>query len=274
MQDEANHPNPDYPYSPPASMASLPVAPRIPGSVGGMLSEAWARLSRQPWLLIGTFLIVWLPLDVLMAYLDRYHYEADDFAKSFRMQRSLDIWIGSLAAGAIYFTAAAGSTVSSVGQALKLGSASWARLVGARILVGLALIGSLLLLILPGLWVGLKLSLADYAATVEDRSPTDALRRSWRLSQGNVVLLLRTNLVAFGLPLLILMPIIFVQAIAAEYFPALDNLAADILLGILTSVGSVFSLLCMQVVFEDLVAKETAQTPALSGDVGPAIGQA
>lgn len=254
-------------------MASPPVAPRIPGSVGGMLSEAWARLCRQPWLLIGTFLIVWIPLDVLMAYLDRYYYEADDFAKSFRLQRSLDIWFGSLAAGAIYFTAAAGSTVSSVGQALKLGSASWARLIGSRILANLALFGSLLLLILPAFWVGLKLSLADYAATVEDRSPTDALRRSWRLSQGNVILLLRTNLVAYGLPLLILLPVIFIQVTVAEFYPALDNLATDILLGMLTSVGLAFSLLCMQVVFEDLVAKETAQASALSGDVGPAISQ-
>ncbi len=39
-----------------------------------MLAEAWQRFSRQPFLLLGVFLVVWLPLDLGIAWLDRNYF--------------------------------------------------------------------------------------------------------------------------------------------------------------------------------------------------------
>jgi hypothetical protein len=53
------------------------------------------------------------------------------------------------------------------------------------VLVVLATLGGLILLIIPGIWIGIRLSMSTQALVVEGRRPTEATRRSWRLVGGH-----------------------------------------------------------------------------------------
>jgi hypothetical protein len=53
------------------------------------------------------------------------------------------------------------------------------------VLVGLAVVGGLILFIIPGIWIGFRLSLSTQALVVEGRRPTEAMGRSWALVAGH-----------------------------------------------------------------------------------------
>jgi hypothetical protein len=53
------------------------------------------------------------------------------------------------------------------------------------ILVGLAVVGGLILFIIPGIWIGFRLSVSTQALVVEGRRPTEAMGRSWELVRGH-----------------------------------------------------------------------------------------
>ena len=72
----------------------------------------------------------------------------------------------------------------SVREALALGSARFGAAIGATILYLLAIILGFILLIIPGIYLSVRLYLAAQAAVVDDRSPGDALRRSAELVKG------------------------------------------------------------------------------------------
>jgi hypothetical protein len=57
-------------------------------------------------------------------------------------------------------------------------------LVGVSILSGLSILAATLLLIIPGIWVACRLITSVPTALLEDRSPSDSLRRSFELTKG------------------------------------------------------------------------------------------
>src|SRR4029434_6938634 len=59
----------------------------------------------------------------------------------------------------------------------------WVRLVSVR--VGLATVGRLILLIIPGIYIGVRLAVSIEALVVEGRRGTQAMGRSWELVGGH-----------------------------------------------------------------------------------------
>src|SRR5206468_738172 len=53
------------------------------------------------------------------------------------------------------------------------------------VLVGLAVLGGLILLVIPGIYIGIRLCLSTQALVVEGRRPTEATGRSWALVGGH-----------------------------------------------------------------------------------------
>jgi hypothetical protein len=53
------------------------------------------------------------------------------------------------------------------------------------VLVILAVMGGLILLIIPGIYIGIRLSMSTQALVVEGRRPPEATRRPWRLVSGH-----------------------------------------------------------------------------------------
>jgi len=64
---------------------------------------------------------------------------------------------------------------------------------GAHVLAGLAVLAGFVALILPGIYVAIRLQFIPYAV-VEGRTPSEALRKSWDITRGRVL-----RLVGFGL---------------------------------------------------------------------------
>ena len=83
-----------------------------------------------------------------------------------------------------------------IGDAFRKGLAIVAPVLGTSLLAGLAIVGASLLLILPGIWVGLGLMLLSPVMVLENRFGSAALRRSFELMKGQ-------RLRAFGIALLV-----------------------------------------------------------------------
>ena len=57
------------------------------------------------------------------------------------------------------------------------------------VLVGLATVGGLILLVIPGIYIGVRLAVSIEALVVEGRRGTQAMGRSWELVGGLVACL-------------------------------------------------------------------------------------
>jgi uncharacterized membrane protein len=86
-------------------------------------------------------------------------------------------------AGAITRAVAAGTVGEDPGveQSYRFGFHRFWSVLLVGLLVGLAVVGGLILFIIPGIWIGFRLSLSTQALVVEGRRPTEAMGRSWAL---------------------------------------------------------------------------------------------
>lgn len=66
-----------------------------------------------------------------------------------------------------------------VSQALMLGLSCWGRLLMTYILVALALTTGLLMLIVPGIYIGLRLAFAEFHCVMEGKGPLESISASW-----------------------------------------------------------------------------------------------
>ena len=70
-------------------------------------------------------------------------------------------------------------------------------LVGAALIYAVVIAIGLVLLIVPGIYLGLRLSLTFPAIVIDDESAFDGLGTSWNVAQGNLLKLLGISLLAF-----------------------------------------------------------------------------
>src|SRR6266540_3445421 len=73
----------------------------------------------------------------------------------------------------------------SVEQSYRFGFVRLGSVVLVSVLVGLAIIGGLILLVIPGIYVGVRLAVSIEALVVEGRRGTQAMGRSWGLVGGH-----------------------------------------------------------------------------------------
>jgi hypothetical protein len=103
----------------------------------------------------------------------------------------LIIVLASLAA----FAVSAGATVIAVSEIYGVRKpAIWAslrapfgkawRLIGVTVLISLIAFGGMIFLIIPGIYLGCRMSVAIAAALIDDAGPADAIRRSFFLTKG------------------------------------------------------------------------------------------
>mgnify|MGYP001050638061 CR=1 FL=1 len=67
----------------------------------------------------------------------------------------------------------------SPGQAISLSLTCWGRLLLTYILTALAVSTGLLLLILPGIYIGIRLAFAEFYCVMEGKGPMESIRASW-----------------------------------------------------------------------------------------------
>ena len=94
------------------------------------------------------------------------------------------------------------------------------RMIGASIVYGLIVVAGLILLVIPGIYLALRLQFYSYYIVDKNAGALDSLRMSWKATDKNVIniflfelLLIGINIlgvIAFGVGLLITIPVTFV----------------------------------------------------------------
>ncbi len=107
--------------------------------------------------------------------------ESEQIKSSIFLSSSLDLALMPVYWGAtlVYLRSVLGGQPLSVGQALFMGLGCWGRLLLTYILTALAISTGLILLILPGIYIGIRLAFAEFYCVMEGKGPLESLNASW-----------------------------------------------------------------------------------------------
>ncbi len=121
---------------------------------------------------------------------------ADRFGSVAALTAPIGLVFGSLMIGSLLACgdAALRDGTADVGLAIRRGAARIGTVIGVSLLAGLATGVGFVLLVVPGVYVALRLATALPAAVVEGDGVFDALRRAWARSDGHVLHTLKTVL--------------------------------------------------------------------------------
>ncbi len=121
--------------------------------------------------------------------MDYFVFGPDDFRKSFKFYQFLDNFVGIIATAGVIsigYTSCLGQRPSFRG-AMSVGANSWGRMFWTRFLAALALVLGLVLLIIPGIYLLVRLALVEPVAVCERISGSTAMRRSFELTKGTIL---------------------------------------------------------------------------------------
>lgn len=144
-----------------------------------------------------------------------------------------------MAATITYFGAVIQNRTLTAGQALMLGLGRWRPLLLVYILSAFAIFSGLLFLIVPGIFILIRLAFADYICVSEGRGALDALKQSWErtdeyfwpLLNGLAIIFMVITGAEIGLDLLLH---------KAEVSDGLLGAASNILFGLLNTLLTVY----------------------------------
>jgi uncharacterized membrane protein len=168
-----------------------------PMGIGEILSTA-LQLYRRHWrTLLAIAAVVVVPFTLLQYLLgDQVRTRGEETANGVVIETAT--WAVGIAglvaalAGVVMFLVLTGAITRAVAaevagedpsleQSYRFGFHRFWSVLLVGLLVGLAVVGGLILFIIPGIWIGFRLSLSTQALVVEGRRPTEAMGRSWAL---------------------------------------------------------------------------------------------
>jgi hypothetical protein len=210
---------------------------------GLILRDAWKLYRRHFGVIVAAVVVIWLPLEVLSSYMDYFVFDPDDFRKSFKFSQFLDNFVGIIATAAVIaigYSSCSGETPA-FGKAMNVGARSWGRMWWTRFLTGISIVFGLLVLIVPGIYLMVRLALVEPVAVCERVSGTTAMRRSFELTRGRFWQVFLLGLifggVFFAAMACIILPTVFI--------PALDHWLIDATAFLLTDFVAAYGTLCL-----------------------------
>jgi hypothetical protein len=171
-----------------------------PRSIGDILGTAF-QLYRRHWrTLLAIAAVVVVPLTVLQYLLGHWVRTQGEVTRD--QVVSTSFWAVSTASlltaiiGLLLYQVLTGAITRavavelvgedpSVEQSYRFGFVRLGSILLVSILVGLATVGGLILLIIPGIYIGVRLAMSPQALVVEGRRGTEAMGRSWALVGGH-----------------------------------------------------------------------------------------
>jgi hypothetical protein len=150
------------------------------------------------------------------------------FKRVFVLNELLALLFASLFAGSRIYTTLAGVRGKRVefGDAFGAGLTFMLKLFGLNVLVGLTLLGSLLLLVVPFFFITPRLSLASYFLVDQKMGILDSYKASWRATKGHSLKVWAI----IGVTLLMCLPVITVIGLVATIYLIFMYQAATTLL--------------------------------------------
>jgi hypothetical protein len=177
-------------------LAALP-----PRGIGEILSTAF-QLYRRHWrTLMAIAAVVVVPL-TLLQYGAGHWFRTngqqlqDQGAASSSLWAVAGAWLLAALVGLLLYQVLTGAITRNIAaevtgqdlnleQSYRFGFARLGPILVVSILVGLATLLGLIVLIIPGIYIGVRLAVSTQALVVEDRRGTQAMRRSWELVGGH-----------------------------------------------------------------------------------------
>ncbi|WP_038166575.1 hypothetical protein [Verrucomicrobium sp. BvORR106] len=222
-----------------------------------ILGNAWQLYRKHFVLITAITLIVWGPLEFLSGYMDTFVFDPEDMRRSFKFYQFLDNFFGIIAIGATLALVDA----STLGQRVTLGGSfsaglqAWGRLWWSRFLSMLLIVLGLVALILPGIYLLVRLSQVETLAVCESISGPAAMRRSFELTKGQFWPL-------FGLGMLFLLVVVLyfgVLLVPALLFPEYENWLVDAGIALVSDVVFAYATVAGYTTYNWLVAKQSSR---------------
>ncbi|MEP7009174.1 MAG: hypothetical protein ABJC13_02525 [Acidobacteriota bacterium] len=207
-----------------------------------LLKQSWLTYRQQFPVILAVVVAVWVPLECLSSYMDAFVFGGDDIRKSWKFAKFLYDFFGIIATAGVIFIgqeALAGQRAT-FRSALAAGFSSWGRMWWTRLLYQLTIVVGLLLLIVPGLYLMVRLSLVEPVAVQERISGSAAMRRSFELTEGRFWLVIR-----LGLALLFLFILPTVLIVATAFVPGLDHWLIDAAIQVIADVAVAFAAIAL-----------------------------
>ena len=229
-----------------------------------VISGAWVSYRHEFPKIAVVMLFLWLPIDLLMTYLDSNVFGPDEFARSVRVARYLELFFGCVGAGAITAIVAAHVLGHQIGyyDPIDLAFSRWGRLIGVRLIAGLAIMGGLILLILPAIYIAVRVGLYDQAIIIEKVSSRQGVERSWQLTKGRFLPIASIYLVQIALTLTISLVAYFVVLPAGFDSPWISDTIVNLAIRLLEA----FAISCFTIAYFEQAGRDAAE-PALFGPV-------
>jgi len=176
-------------YEPVASTAPAPLAPRIEPSVGAAYSYAWSLLFKDfvPLLIIG--IVAWAVLILVYGLLLRIN---QGLAGLYELAVAAPIAYG---AAFCYLRAVRGSRPE-VNDLFSVFRRAWLNAVIANLVVTVIVSIGFVLLIIPGIFLAVRLCFVPYIVADEGAGPFQALSESWNRTSGHFWTLFGAGLLA------------------------------------------------------------------------------
>ncbi len=232
--------------------------------LGRMLSEAWQCYWRKFPVIAVVMLMVWLPIELFASHLIYFEFGVEGTAKADRYYRSLATFVGVIGDGAVIAIVLASLLGKSLtpGAAVSISLSAWGRLFVGRLLAGLIILGGFILIVVPGLYCFVKLSLIDQVVMNEQRSARENVKRTFDLTQCKV-----PHFIAIHVIYVLLGAIAFFTSLAAvSAFSTTENWITEAFLSLAYDFGEAFGVVCMTVAYADLAGRDTINAELFGPD--------
>lgn len=232
--------------------------------ITSILKQAWNIYRTNFFVIAGVVLVIWVPLELFTSYMSDFVFDPEDIRKSFKLTQFLDNFIGIIATAgviAIGYTACRGERLS-FRDAMGRGFQSWGRMWWSRLLSGLAILLGCILLIIPGVYLLIRLTLVEPIAVCEHISGSAAMRRSFELTKGHFWQLVLLGLV-FGALFVVLIVCVVIPPLL---IPALDNWLVDAATSLFGDLVGAFGTLCVLCAYTAFSAHKNSCEPSTVQD--------
>jgi hypothetical protein len=248
------------PYAAPQGSQHIPEPRAIPMNVREILVAGTSLFVNYfpTWAMLS--LVVWVPLELATSYFAYFVLDAEDVLGTLRMDILFEAIFGIIVVGGITqlgYDAWRGEPISWT-RGLAAGLASWPRLFSTRLIGGIVTALGLVLFIIPGLYVAVRIALADAVSVLEHKAGTQALPRSMDLTYRKF---LRYLLLSFAtyVPVIILAS---VHQLPLAYWPQIDHWLVSAALTLLIDLAAPWLVLVFVVAYISETAEEAMLTSA------------
>jgi magnesium-transporting ATPase (P-type) len=230
--------------------------------MGATLATAWRIYRKKFGLIAAVVATVWMPAELLSSYMDYFVFDPDDLRKSFKFAQFLENFFGIIATAGVIFIGSCTleNAPCGYGTAMLRGIRSWPRLWWTRLVSGLLIVVSLLLLILPGIYVAVRLIFIENIAVLQQEYGVAAIKRCFTLTRGRFWETLGFACVLLGIliagSVILLLPTFFLEFLDVWWIDAGFMVLTDLL--------AAYYALGLFVRFRELSQAQTANTQAPS----------